>query len=136
MEIEITSFLASEDAFEFSASVAERGENAGRETWHNAMVAGAAQPLLTTADQLDALRDHVKGFGAWDDAEIEGWSADECNALFIQMISGDIRELEACCSEDGCTIDWKKAEKLSQQGTISGSLYRGDNGKVYFYLGC
>ena len=94
MEIDITNFFNNAEPFDFSASVAERGENAGRDTWNNAKREGAASPLLTTPEQLDALRSYVKGFGAWDDDEIAAWDDAECNALFIQLISGDMREIE------------------------------------------
>jgi hypothetical protein len=135
MEIDITEFFNSAEPFEFSASMAERGQNAGRETWRNAVAEGTDSPLLTTPEQIEALRQWAKESGGWDAAERAAWSDAECNALFIQLISGDMRELESLCMGDNGEIDWQEAEKLSHAGTIGGNLYRGDDGKVYYYLG-
>jgi hypothetical protein len=135
MEIDITRFFNESEPFEYSASIAERGVNAGRDTWNNARDEGSRSPLLTTAEQLAALREYVKGFGAWDAAEIAAWDDSECNALFIQLVAGDMREMESLCMGDDGEIDWNEHESLASQGTISGNLYRGDNGRVYYYLG-
>src|ERR1019366_2877227 len=106
MEINITSFFGNCDPFEFSASRAERGANAGAETWRNAVKEGADCPLLKTEEELQALRDHMRGFGAWDNDEIAAWSAAECNALLLQMISGDMREAGLDTDEP----DWEAYE--------------------------
>ena len=79
MEIDITPFFTESDPFDFSASVAERGQNAGPETWLNALEASARAPLLTTPEQIQALRDYVKGFGAWSREEIAAWTPVECS---------------------------------------------------------
>lgn len=92
MEIEITSLL-DEDRFAFAHSQAEGGENAGRNTWQAAL--DGPRPLLTTPEQFEALRDHVRGFGAWSEEEIEAWDENECQAIFLQMIAGDVRECPA-----------------------------------------
>ena len=134
MEIDITLFVTEADPFEFSASRAERGDNAGRDTWNNAKRQGGEAPLLTTAEQLDAFRDYVRGFGAWEDDEINAWSETECNALFVQMISGDMREagFDEVDLED---FDWPEYERRAEQGTISGRIYHGDNDRIYYYIG-
>jgi hypothetical protein len=131
MEIDITSFFENADPFEFSHSIAEDGPNAGPETWQAALKEGAETPLLTTPEQLDALRDHMRGYGAWEDDEIDAWSPAECNAMFIQLISGDIREagLEG---QEIDEIDMKEYEKFCEdQG---GSLYFSAD-RAYYYLG-
>lgn len=89
MEINITSLLE-EDMFPFSHSAAEGGQNAGRNTWQAAL--DGPRPLLNSPEEFAAFRDHVRDFGAWDDEEIDGWSENECKALFLQMIAGDCRE--------------------------------------------
>lgn len=90
-EVDITEFFTNEDAFEFSASIAERGLNAGPETWANALERAAHDALLETKPQLDAMRRWAKDTGAWERAEIAAWSDQEVNALFIQLVAGDMR---------------------------------------------
>lgn len=131
MEINITSFVNDEDPFDYSASRAERGDNAGPETWNNAK--NQAPLLLDTSEKIEALRDYVKDFGAWDSEEIAAWDDNECNALFIQLISGDMREagMDEVDLED---FDWEEYERRAKQGTISGNIYRGDDGQIYYSL--
>lgn len=90
MEIDITEFVKNDDPSYYSANVAELGPDAARITWRNAMAESAQGALLSTPEQLDALRQWAKGTGAWDASERAAWSDEECNALFIQLVSGDI----------------------------------------------
>ena len=92
MEINITHLLET-DLFPFSHSRAEGGENAGRETWDAALI--GPRPLLNTPEEFEAFRDHVGEFGAWSEEEIAAWDNNECQALFLQLISGDVRECPA-----------------------------------------
>jgi hypothetical protein len=134
MEINITKFVTDCDAYDYSASIAEHGDNAASQAWNAALRQGKDTPLLVTDEQLDALREHVKGFGAWDREEIDAWSADECNAMFIQLISGDIRE----AGLDGDFLDefdWNAYEERQAAGIVSSNLYRGTNDEIYYYLG-
>ena len=134
MEVNITRFVESAEPFEFSSSIAERGQNAGPETWHNAKREAASAPLLTAEDELEEFREYIAGFGAWDDEEIAAMSDTDLNALLIQLISGDIREagLDACDPED---FDWVRYEQEQEEGRISGNLYRGNDGQIYYYVG-
>jgi len=132
MEINITRFFKEAEPFEFSASIAERGPNAGPETWANAVREGADAPLLRTRKQIEAGRKFFAEFGAWDDKEVAGWSAAEINALFIQYISGDIRELESLCIDDDGEIDWDRYEELSREGSINGNMFKGTDGRIYY----
>lgn len=137
MDIDITDFFNDAEASNFSASRAEMGENAGKITWANAVTEGTNAPMLTTLGQLDALRDYVRGFGAWDAGHIAGWSDAECNALFIQLVSGDIREMKELCTGDDGEIDWSEVESLSSQGSIAGRISGGPltiDGRIYFCL--
>lgn len=133
MEINITEFVKNSDPFDFSASIMERGKNAGPETWNNAVEEAKTSSLLTTEEQLEALRDYVKEFGAWSEEQIAAWSDDECNALFIQLISGDMREagLDSCDLEE---FDWAEYERRSQAGQISGNIFKSDDGLIYYQL--
>jgi hypothetical protein len=137
MEIDITDFVETAEPSEFSASVAELGQNAGKITWANAKREAQNRPFpLLMADDRDEFEAWIKGFGAWEDEEIAAWSLDECNALLIQYISGDLRELlDLCPGDDEYGIDWGEARSLQEQGTISGNIYEGDDGRLYFYMG-
>lgn len=128
MEINITSF-AETNAFPYSHSVFEGGPNAGRNTWEAAQHAAV---LLDTPAKVQAMRDHAKGFGAWDADEIAAWTDEEVNALFVQLISGDIREAGADSLTD---IDWEEYERQSEAGQIAGRMFRGIDGDFYYYLG-
>lgn len=123
MEIDITKFFNEEDGYQFSAR-----------TWRNAVKEGETSPLLKTEEELQALRDYVKDFGAWEEEEIAAWSPAEVNGLFIQLISGDMREIESLCTNDDGSIDWEEYERLAEKGTIGGNLYRGDDGRIYYNL--
>lgn len=124
MEINITQFYNDANPATYSASMAELGDNAGRITWNNAMGAPA---LLDTPDKLEAMRAWAKSSGGWDDAEIAAWSDLELNALFIQLVSGDIREKEG--------MTWEEYQALSEAGTVSGALFEAD-GQIYYILEC
>ena len=135
MEIDITNLVRTAETHELSGSVAEMGKDAAKITWNNA-VREASTTQLISQDDRDEFERWVREFGAWDREEIAAWSLDECNALLIQYISGDLNELESLCysDKDAFGIDWGKVEKLSERGTISGNIFRsGDN--VYFYMG-
>ena len=136
MEINITHFVRTAETHELSASRAELGNDAGKITWNNA-VREAATTQLISQDDRDEFERWVREFGAWSRDEIEAWSLDECNALLIQYISGDLNELESLCysDTDEFGIDWDEAEKLSSKGTISGNIFKGVDDHVYFYMG-
>jgi hypothetical protein len=136
MEIDITAFIKTAETHELSASVAELGADAGKITWNNAVREAAANQLIS-ADARDQFEAWVREFGAWDADEIKAWSLDECNALLIQYISGDLNTLEGLCfsETDDFGIDWQEAEKLSEQGTIDSNIFKSEDGRVYFYMG-
>lgn len=132
MEIDITHFFHTAAPMDYSASVAEIGASAGADTWRAACEDAADYPeLLDTEDKRQAFRDYVRGFGAWDDSEIAAWSDSDLTALLMQFIAGDMRE-----GNIGPDVDnWAEYERSAEQGTIAGRLYRGDNGRIYFYIG-
>lgn len=132
VEIDITEFFESADAFEFSASVAERGKNAGTETWQNAKDEGARAPLLKTPEEIDALRAYVKDFGAWEPEDIAAWSPVECNALFIQLVSGDMRE--AGLDNEPDESDWREYETRAERGNCTGNIFKTEDGQVFYSL--
>lgn len=117
MEINITQFYNDANPTTYSASVAELGQDAGRITWDNAM---GAPVLLDTPDKLEAMRAWARASGAWNADEIAAWSDVELNALFIQLVSGDMRE------KDG--MSWEEYQR------VSGALFEGIDGGIYYSL--
>ena len=136
MEIDITRFFETAETHDFSASVAELGQDAGKITWANAMREAEETPLLSTEAELDAMRQFARESGGWTREEIAAWTAEEVNALFIQWISGDINEMHASwLLDDDGELDWQKVEQYQHEGRIAANIYQGDDNKVYFYLG-
>ena len=135
MEIDITDFARKAELCELSASAAELGRNACQITWNNAKREAQSIQFID-ADSRDEFEAWIYEFGAWDRDEITAWSLEECNAILIQFIAGDLRELEALCPSDidEFSINWRKAEKLAERGTVGGRLAR-DNTRLYFYMG-
>jgi hypothetical protein len=138
MDIDITSLFNDADPFEFSASRAERGANAGAETWRNAKEEAAGKPLLTTPDELDAMCAWAKETGAWEEDEIAQWSDVDVNALFIQLVAGDMREADL--GPDMTAEDWRRYAKRSERGEVAGRIYggpllaAGNEGKIFYSL--
>lgn len=127
MELRITEFFIDADPFVYSHSIAEGGPRAGAHTWQAAK--DSDFQLLATNDERDAFRAHIKGFGAWDAAEIAGFSDNELNALCIQLIAGDIR---ASGITENSADEFAAWEMRSNGG---GCMSRGDDGEVYYHLG-
>lgn len=122
MEIDITCFVKNEEPSEYSASAAERGANAGPETWANAKRQAEHKPMLNTPEQLDAMRQWMKETGAWDKAERDAMTDEDLNALFIQLVSGDMREM-GLDDEFPDEFDWEAYRERSDGG---GNIYVGD----------
>lgn len=137
MDIDITRFFREAAPMDYCASVAEIGWNASRDTWRAACDdAPDYADLLDTEDKRDAFRAFVKGFGAWDDAEIHAWDRRQLTALFMQFVAGDIRE--ACLDdnppEESVESMWQSYDERAHAGQCAGRIYRGDDGRVYFTL--
>lgn len=133
-EIDITEFVTYGETWEFSGSIATHGPDAGPNTWRASLEEAKRTPLLTTEEQLDAMRQWAKETGAWDCAERAAWPPDEINALFIQLVSGDMRDtgLDNVDLED---FDWEAYRAEAEQGQISGNIYRAGDGRIFYYLG-
>lgn len=137
MEIDITDFVTYGETWGFSGSVATHGANAAQSTWNAAKAEASRSPLLTTEEQLQALRDHVQAMGFGE--EVQSYDAEACNALFIQLISGDMREngMDECDIDD---FDWSAYYERASEGQISGNMFKGDVegsdgfGRVFYTL--
>jgi hypothetical protein len=135
-EIEITALLTDPESafvpFDLSNNRATLGDNAGRLTWQAAKEAGQEIDLMNTPDRIESFRDFVRSSGGWNDEETAAMDHDELNALCLQWIAGDIRE--AFGDAEFSTWDWAEYQADAEAGRISGRLYRGDDGKVYFNI--
>lgn len=131
MELDITRFFSEAAPRDYSASVAEIGNDAGRVTWRAALDDAGDFNLLPDDDARDAFKEYARGFGAWSADEIAAWSADELNALCMQFIAGDMRDY----CDDAASWNWDEYEQGAQAGTYSGRLFRGDGGRVYYDIG-
>jgi|SRR5690625_98511 len=133
MDIDITDFFNECSPMVYSASRAEIGDNAGAVTWRAACDDAPDWPLLDTDAKRQAFREYVRSFGAWTDDEIAAWTNVELTALFIQMVSGDMREFEALTNGD-----WFLWGRLANDGTVGGNLFGGPlsvDGRVYYSIG-
>jgi hypothetical protein len=129
MELDVTHMVEDVDSMvELSGSVMEHGRDASRITWSNAKEYGKDRPLLTTDEARTAARAHFREYGAWSEDEIAAWSEEELQAIMCQDVAAAIREMELA-------EDYMDYVALCEEGTLSGCLYKGDDGRWYFYLG-
>ena len=137
MEIDITEFWRGECPSDYSASAAEIGPDAGRDTWQAATEnAPAYAHWLGTDDRREEFRDWVESSGGWTREEIDKWSDLEMTALLMQWVAGDIREgfgLRFGARPDAA--DWAEYERDTEAGLVPGRLYRGGDGRIYFHVG-
>lgn len=137
-ELNITHLFADDSAFspfDCSNNRATLGDNAGQLTWQASVETAQAivPPLLDTDEKRQEFRDYVKDFGAWTEEEIAAWNDTELNALLLQFIAADVRE--AFHDAEFSEWDWADYQERAERGSISGHIYRGDDGQVYFYIG-
>ena len=128
MEVCITKFFNECAPRDYSASRAEIGDNAGADTWRAACDDSPDYPLLDTEEKRDAFKEHMTAMGFSEADAFSLWTNDELNALFLQLIAGDIREAGLDTSDP----DWEAHEADENN---RGSLFRGTDGEIYYYLG-
>lgn len=129
MEINITKFFTENATpMDYSASVAEIGQNAGRITWEAAKEDTGFFQFLDTEEKVDAFKSFVLDSGGWTQEEIDAWSIRELNALFLQWIAGDIRE----CLEWDVDDVWANYEEMGESGAVPSRLFKTESGEVYF----
>lgn len=140
-ELDISALVAGmRDPSEYSASVAERGQDAGRMTW-KAACKDARELFGDTFDRA-AFDEYFSHFGAWDDEELAAHTDEECAALMLQFIAGDMREADFSSyadieggAEPFTDEWWPQYEKASEAGTVAGRFFRADDGRVFYYIG-
>ena len=125
MEIDITDFFNNAEPMDYSASVAEIGQNAGADTWRAAVADAPDHDFLDDDTKREAFKSYISEFGAWDEDDINAWSHDELNALFIQFVSSDMREMG--------TDDWDEYQREAEAGQVSGRLFASCD-RVYYSL--
>lgn len=133
MELNITEFFRTAAPMDYSASAAEIGADAGRQTWLAAVEDAPDWPLLDTDEKREAFKAHLLGFGAWQEDEIAEWSNRELVALLLQMIAGDIRDADL--SPDSDDADWIAYEARAAAGQCASNIFRADDGAVYYWIG-
>jgi hypothetical protein len=132
VEINITEYFMNGNHWMNSNSVANLGYNAATTTWNCAKEESLGFFFITD-DNKEEIKEYFKGFGAWEREEIGAWSDIELNALLLQLISGDINELEYYDTGEGET-DWQAVEAAQGAGQISSNLTRTDNNEFYYYI--
>lgn len=125
--VDITAFLKHECMRDYSASVAEIGRDAGPATWQ-ACTENAPEWNFIPPDQLDYFREWLIPWGAWDRDEIAAMTPEHLQALCLQWIAGDARE----CGIDGPAPDWEQIRADQDEGRIPSSIYRTEEGRIYW----
>lgn len=130
MEIEVTDLVNNRDEMHnYSASQMEKGANVGDMTWKASLSVSSRKPLIIDPEHIKEAKRYFGEFGAWSREEIAKWDDIEVNALLLQLIAGDIREMEAYDNE----AEYLKA---SEEGQVSGSLFKTESGDWFYYVGC
>lgn len=131
MEIIITQFFNQAPHRDYFASAAELGQDAGKLTWNHAMEDAPEYALLDTPEKLAEGRAFFLEFGAWSEQELAAMTDAEINALMVQNISGDIREVPDMTPENW---DWEEYERLAKAGVVVANMFLGDGGEIYYCL--
>jgi len=126
VEINITNFFENAAPMDYSASIAEIGASAGEDTFQAAKDDTDQYNMINTEEKRGVFREYVAKFGAWEEEEITAWDNIELNALFIQLVSGDIRENEHL--ERG---DW---EAYEADEDARGSIGRCTDGGIWYSI--
>lgn len=133
MELDITPYFSAQiTPCELSGSVAELGVRAGEITWSASCAASADLMILDDDEKREAFRSWVEQSGGWDAEEIAQWSDVELNALLLQWISGDLREMGV--HEGDEAIEWATIEEQQADGAIPSNICRGVGGTILFCL--
>ena len=130
MEINITKFFTeNKTPRDYSASVAEIGKDAGAATWAAACDDAQDVIYLDSPEKREAFKNFTEACG------FEGES-ENLDALFLQWIAGDCREMGLHIPADFDSIDWLKIESEQSEGRIPSNIFHGVDGEIYFYAGC
>jgi hypothetical protein len=141
LELNITRYFANgeNDPYYMSNSVSNLGSNAAKITWNNSLAASDGQ-LLTTNESIQSVRDWLKSFGAWTDAEIFTYTTNELEALVLQEAASEINEMMSIYERDYDDEILSMQEIIEivsndedYQDDLSGNLFVSDD-KIYIMI--
>ena len=98
----------------------------GSDTWWR--TENAPEWNFIPADQLDYFREWLREWGAWDADEIAAMDVAHLQSMCLQWIAGDVRQ----CGIDKPAPDWSRIRGDQEDGRIPSSIYRGDDGAIYW----
>lgn len=138
----VTRMFASIEPCYVSASRAELGDSAGSITWRNALeIARNRGEWLKSGESeaCEGMRGWARETGAWDRDEIASWSDDECIAIFVQNLAGELRMMRADDSDrdmSDCVRTYSETEWDREPGYPVGHYWIGNNSvMVEYYTG-
>ena len=136
MEIDITDLLTNhaKDRICYASSQAEYGPNVAKETFNNSCELAQEEPPLRTVAELEALIDHLTSAGFSESPELRDRPLYELNALFIQLVMGDLFEMgDPDPTPEGLSDpDLLEAQR---EGRYPSNIFVSDAGRIYYYLG-
>ena len=97
--------------------------------------AGTNHMILDTEKKREVFRSFVRSAGALSD-RVAVWSDAELNALCIQWVAGDMLEpFGFDLGPDTTDEEWAEYQRQSEAGQVSGRIFKGIDGRFYFYCG-
>ena len=126
---------------QYSASVAEAGQTAAQITWDNCLrdgtlLLGDLTDALFGRDLAEAIRNHIRAYGAWPEAVIRFWKPAELYAMLLQEVAAAVGEWDTVTENAPADGEWADYQKRVENGSVTGRLWRAEEtGKIYFDLG-
>jgi hypothetical protein len=141
LELNITRYFEENDPYYMSGSVYNLGSDAAKFTWNNSLAASDGE-LLTSDEALQEVRDWLKSFGAWTDAEIFTYTTNELEALVLQEAASEINEMMSFYEQDYDDEEILSTLEIIElitndedyRDSLSGQLYVSDD-KIYIMIG-
>lgn len=133
-EILITHIFDNQEPDFFASSIAKSGNpNIARDCWLRAVTHADPLRFLVTPAQQKAFQDYLEDAGFEFERE---YTPREIEALFIQSVASDVEEAQYVApGRDWQGISWKKYERASNDGKVSGTLFKGEDGEIYYQIG-
>lgn len=136
MELDITDLLQ-EDLWSYAGSDATHGKGHAPKTWEKAKSVGAIllwrHTDLVPGDLPEVYR-HFKAMGCSD---VDDADTEALLGLLLQHITLEAREaaLDQDVEPGHPEFDWDKYDHFVSEGHLAGDIFRGDNGRIYIYMG-